>query len=155
MTWYLKTIDFYGPCYENMLTKSFFLITFGCMNLNVTYYSVGYYKSMMHPWDSFYLMPLLEILKFWRVSPSLKYLWGGISPALDSRCKWLDWKPTPFTHVFTALKYKHGPFSIYGPKHKTRNCLHHLLVFLWTLFDLVYDNVLKKISYYILILYHA
>jgi hypothetical protein len=95
----------------------------------------------MHPRDSINLMPLLEILKFWRVSPSLKSLWGGIRPSLDSRCKWLGWKPTPFTHVFTALKFKHGPFSIYGPKHKTRNHLHHILVFLWTLFDLVYDNV--------------
>jgi hypothetical protein len=98
----------------------------------------------MHPWNSFHLMPLLEILKFWRVSPSLKYLWGGIRPSLDSRCKWLGWKPTPFTHVFTALRFKQGPFHIYGPKYKTRNHLHHLLVFLWTLFDSVYNNVLKK-----------
>jgi hypothetical protein len=100
---------------------------------------------MMHPWNSFHLIPLLEILKFWRVSPSLKYLWDGIRLALDSRWQQLGWKPAPFTHVFTALKYKHGPFSIYGPKHKKRNRLHHLLVFFGLYLTQFMTTCFKKI----------
>jgi hypothetical protein len=57
--------------------------------------------------------------------------------------------------LFVTSFFSDKPFNIYGPKHKIRNHLHHLLVFLWILFDLVYDNVLKNISYYILIQYHA